>query len=299
MSDGFPLGSNDQHPPPLTTATFTACYNALAKLIDDETPHNGKYAAEVGTRNRQAAYGELGYWYKHASDGDLTKLPTTSNAPWNDLDRIRDQIGQHDADRLKADADTIEKSWQGDNGTTVHANVLTMQRKVSQYSVEPPANSGENGSYIAQVGSLLHAAYAARAAYKKDLYQIAKGARDALKAIDSSLTPTAEVGLLTLAIAGIGLTSYGSVIAGSSQIFGKVLLGNMVSQAGSLAFQQATSKLDISGDTPADVMKSASSAVNKAIENYGQACQNVSAGMDMVWNQLNNEYRSLPPGLTS
>lgn len=299
MSDGFPLGHDETHPPELSIATFARCYHALAKLIDDESLHpGGKYAAERGVYDRQWAYDELGFWYKHASDGEIGALPTFSNGPWYDLDRMADEIGQSDADLLQSDADAIPGAWQGDNGTRVHANVLTMHRKVAQYSVANTANSADSRSYVSQVASLLSAAFAARAAFKKDLYEIAKGARDKLHEIDSLAAAASDIKMLTLAIAGVALVSAGPVIDGG-KIFWKVFASTAASKAGDLTFQAATEGAHLDGGTPGEIMKAASTATNKAIDGYKSACRNICAAMDVVWNQLNDEYRTIPPGLTS
>lgn len=297
MSDGFPLGLDDQHPPHLTEATFTACYHALAKLIDEETPVPTTPVGPAPPGGRelilQQAYGELDYWYDHASDGDLTALPGESHATWNDLDLIRDQL-RRDADQLGSDVQAIETTWQGPAGLAFGGYLRTMQRRVEGYAEIAPGNSGDNGCYIAQVGTLLHAAYAAQAAYKKDLYQIAKGARDSMKAIDDGGSTSAEVGLLTLAIAGVALTGAGAAIAGS-ELVGAVFLGSVVGQTGGFAFSKATSKVHIGGDTPAAIMTSAGAAVKSAIDHYGAACQHVSSRMDMLWRNLVNEYQTVPP----
>lgn len=294
---GFPMPADEQHPPPLTSETFTECYNALFQFIDYETWIHPEVRTPYGADDKkyhdmlvQGAYKGLNEWRDHALDGDLAALP---NAPWDELHRLQ-ILTRQDRAHLDTEIGKVHEFWQSPAGDKVETDLQDIKDNLDGYATTSPGQADiGNGCFIAQVGTLLKAAFATQAAYKKDLYQIAKTAHDLLHAIDSGGQSHFDVGSLILAVAGTALIGAGQAIAGSEMV-GAVFGAAAVGQVGNLVFAESHVKITLSGQTPIDIMDSVSSAVQKATEHYRQACQKVSSRMYTLWKALDDEYRLVP-----
>lgn len=293
MSDAFPAGN----PPPLTGATYSACYSSLAHLIDQETPiphQGGKEQMPLPTRHDTLApiLANLDHWHTYAADGEPVLLGTL--APWTMIDEQRATLGSL-ADDLTSRIGDLD-GWDSDAGRDMKAYLTVIRGKVAAYASVSPGND-QIGCLIEQVNGLLKAAFTALAAYKKDLFQIAKTAHDTMLAIDHGGPSWHDVEMLMMVIAGISLNAATGQVAGLAwpkKIFGSAA-SIVVGKAGEMTFAAGEKGLTagIGGDLPKEIMETATKAVNDAVGKYRTACLDVSAKMGEVWTELNNQYTAV------
>jgi hypothetical protein len=272
----------------LKPSLFNSCYDVLAKKITEETPINPTLPPEYQLSVRQqligSAMADLSLWQGYALDGDVTTIP--GDGPWKILMDNGNKL-YHDAYiKWEVAAGELEDVWSGPGHTSAKEYLDNTTKLLEGYCPSTDSKSG----FIPQVATALLDAYATAAAFKQDLYNLAKKASDKLDAIENAKSSEDEgVGLI---IAGIALEGLGGAAGASDSVFvqgaGGVLtfLGGLVFDAGKKKYEES-----IGGRDPQEIMHSLAAATRKAADYYSTAAENVGRNLSSVWVDIDGKKR--------
>lgn len=274
-SYGYPQGSDDEHPPPLTQETFDSCFLSIAIYTPGPIDSNGNILPPP----------QLLTWYNHATDGDLTILPCPHNpygqqTPGDYLMDACKRPMQRATTKVSDAYNELDSAWTGPASVPYHANLRDMRDQLGRLT--------NDGEWLDQAANLLNSAYQVQVAFKKDLYAIGQQTYTSAHAqYYEQGSTTGEVGLM---LVGVGLSAIGALVSAS----GNPVIGSMVSTAGSYAFGQATQKIRVGGDSEDALMDSLDQAVRTAIGHYENACMLLGQRMDTLWGELNEALKTPP-----
>jgi uncharacterized protein YukE len=283
MSSGFPADNA-----PLTNDTFDTCYNVLLTQIHQETAPTTSGNGNDGTMNLSTlhtgdAFVALDKWHTYATDGDLSRLPSTGGAatPWDYLAQTRAGKLTSDTEQLSGVHDQLFSKWSGSAAQEYAQYMQTMSKHLDNYSTP-------NG-YLDQVAALLKAAVTVEVAFKKDLLESARAASKSLDALEHGQAG-GDIALFCVGLAGLALSGMGAVAAGASVagfVFVNATVGSVV---GGLSFNELKDRtVAIDGDSPTHIMANLDSAVGKIVAGYQQAAKQVSDKMDDLSRSLTAE----------
>jgi hypothetical protein len=282
VSDGFPLGGGDNAPPQLTPDTFDRCQAAILALISNDIPEAWQ----------QQMVETVNTWLVHATDGDLSLL-TVGGAPWDELEHIRDSH-KDDVGTLQGVGDTLAPQFRSGAGALAIGYIRNMQKRVGNYAdVDPGDGDRTVGPYITQVSAVLKATYAVQAAYKKDLYELAKGYRNAIHALGGTGTAHA-IGLIVLGLAKVGVGAATALI-GASDISAAVFGDNIVTGVRDMVFgSDGLKPFEFSGTDPVGLNWNLLDGIDQVSTSYAQAADNVMYHMNTVWHSIESERETVP-----
>jgi hypothetical protein len=288
-------------PKHLGQAFFTECHASLAKKIHDETPvpfqildkAAGPRAGtvvpdrELWQQHVDDAMADLSFWQSYALDGDVSLI--SGRGPWMTLvDRGNALYSRACSDMKNAVAD-MDDVWTGDAHREAKRYLQTTAGLVEGYCPSP--GSAEMG-IINEAAIHLEGAYLTVLAFKKDLYNLARQASDALDQLDKG--GTGEAVGVGLVVSGFLLEGLGAVLQNAKSpvtAFG----GGLLSTLGDMVMSKGTDKLEkqyVGGRDPGEIMRTLRNATDKAQDGYSAAAVQAGKELSNIWEEIDSKLTS-------
>lgn len=285
-------------PKNLGQAFFTECHAALAEKIHDETPmpHQildkgaGPRAGspvpepEVWQQRVDDAMADLSYWQRCALDGDVSRI--SGHGPWMTLVDKGNALYSRACSDMKNAVAAMDDVWSGAAHQEAKRYLQTTSGLVEGYCPSP--GSGETG-IINEAAIQLEGAYLTAVAFKKDLYNLAEQASEALDQLDKGGTGEAVgVGLI---VGGLALEGLGAVLQNAKSpvtAFG----GGVLSALGDLVLSNGIDKVEkqyVGGRDPGEIMRTLRNATAKAQEGYSVAADRAGRDLSRIWEEIDSK----------
>lgn len=314
MSDYLPEFPGDDAP--LDSYTFVTCYEVLKHKMVDEIDEKLPPAADPTTlegepRRQYDDYvtmlgAPLDKWFTFVDDGSLSMIAETARLvdskgaahdkrPWEYLWDAATTVVYNDPIGPDPAGFGAAHGWQGAAAAAFGDYLVPITSCLDKYAgVTEPTTEHPEG-FLRAAARELSDAFAIEAAFKRDLFELARSLNSAIDRLDRG----GGAGELALFCVGLLVKGTGDAVASMGPIAGKVF-GGAISFAGGQLLSNAIKGdgkqrvEDVAGDAIEHVMNSFDLKLQEIIDGYQRSAIRQARRMEEVCTRIDQQLKALP-----